>query len=210
MDSPLRPAEVRVLGALIEKENTTPEYYPMTLNALVAACNQKSNRWPVTEYDEGEVLAALDGLRARGFAAAITGGGRVTKYAQRFTEKLNLGRRETAILCVLMLRAQQTVGEIKGRTERIYEFSDLDETETVLQKMIERPEGALVQKLAAAPGMKEPRFAQTLGGEVEQAVAEPRAVYASGGTERIAAIEAEVGRLREEVAELKRRLDEVL
>jgi len=122
------PPKCGCFGALLEKESTTPEYYPLTLNALVAACNQKSNRWPVTEYDEGEVLTAIDRLRARGFAASIVGSGRVAKYAQRFTEKLNLGRRETAILCVLMLRAQQTVGEIKGRTERMYAFTDLDET----------------------------------------------------------------------------------
>jgi uncharacterized protein YceH (UPF0502 family) len=132
MNDPLNPVELRVLGALIEKESTTPEYYPMSLNSLVAACNQKTNRWPVTEYSDDDVMAALDGLRARGFAAAITGGSRVTKFAQRFTEKLNLGRRETAILCVLMLRGPQTVGEIKGRTERIYNFADLDETATVL------------------------------------------------------------------------------
>jgi uncharacterized protein YceH (UPF0502 family) len=200
MDNPLHPAEVRVLGALIEKESTTPEYYPLTLNSLVAACNQKSNRWPVTEYDEGEVMTALDGLRARGFAASITGGSRVTKYAQRFTEKLNLGRRETAILCVLMLRGQQTPGEIKGRTERIYSFSDLDETETVLQKMID---GDLVQKLAPAAGMKEARFTHTFGGVLDQPVAEQR-------VDRISALEAEVSRLREEVADLRRRLDEVL
>ena len=200
MDNPLHPAEVRVLGALIEKESTTPEYYPLTLNSLVAACNQKSNRWPVTEYDEGEVMTALDGLRARGFAASITGGSRVTKYAQRFTEKLNLGRRETAILCVLMLRGQQTPGEIKGRTERIYSFSDLDETETVLQKMID---GDLVQKLAPAAGMKEARFTHTFGGVLDKPVAEQR-------VDRISALEAEVSRLREEVADLRRRLDEVL
>src|SRR5579863_3745023 len=120
MDNPLNPVELRVLGALIEKENTTPEYYPMSLNALVAACNQKTNRLPVTEYVEDDVMAAIDALRPRGFAGVITGGSRVTKFAQRFTEKLNLGRRETAILCVLMLRRQQTVGELKGRTERIY------------------------------------------------------------------------------------------
>ena len=106
-----------------------------------------------------------------------SGSGRVTKFAQRFTEKLNLGRRETAILCVLMLRGQQTVGEIKGRTERMYAFADLDETETVLQKMMDRAEGALVQKLPHAPGTKEPRYAQTLGGAVDvsaAAVAAPR------------------------------------
>jgi uncharacterized protein YceH (UPF0502 family) len=189
----------------MEKESTTPEYYPMSLNSLVAACNQKTNRWPVTEYSDDDVMAALDALRSRGFAAAITGGGRVTKFAQRFTEKLNLGRRETAIVCVLMLRGPQTVGEIKGRTERIYNFADLDETATVLQKMIDSPEGALVQKLAHAPGTKEPRFAQTLGGPVEMAAA-----VHSAAPDRFASLEAEVARLREEVAELRRRLDEVL
>lgn len=205
MDNLLSPAELRVLGALLEKETTTPEYYPMSLNALVAACNQKTNRWPVTEFAEDDVMGAIEDLRPRGFAAVITGGSRVTKYAQRFTEKLNLGRRETAILCVLMLRGPQTVGEIKGRTERMYEFADLEETETVLNKMIERPEGALVRKLAQAPGTKEPRFAQTLGGPVEFAVPAH-----SPAPDRIAVLEAEVARLREEVTELRRRLDEVL
>jgi hypothetical protein len=201
MDNPLNSVELRVLGALIEKESTTPEYYPMTLNSLVAACNQKTNRWPVTEYTEGNVTSGLDGLKARGYAAAITGGGRVTKFAERFTEKLNLGRRETAILCVLMLRGQQTVGEIKGRTERIYAFADLDETETVLQKMMD----TWVQKLPHAPGTKEPRYAHTLGGPVEAAAAAP--VVQS---DRLSTLEGEVARLREEVAELRRRLDELV
>jgi hypothetical protein len=173
----------------------------MTLNSLVAACNQKTNRWPVTEYTEGDVTSGLDGLKARGYAAAITGGGRVTKFAERFTEKLNLGRRETAILCVLMLRGQQTVGEIKGRTERIYAFADLDETETVLQKMMD----TWVQKLPHAPGTKEPRYAHTLGGPVEAAAAAP--VVQS---DRLSTLEGEVARLREEVAELRRRLDELV
>lgn len=205
MSDPLNPIELRVLGALIEKESTTPEYYPMSLNSLVAACNQKTNRWPVTEYADDDVMEALDGLKTRGFAAAITGGSRVTKFAQRFTDKLNPGRRETAILCVLMLRGPQTIGEIKGRTERIYNFADLEETATVLQKMIDRPEGALVQKLAHAPGTKEPRFAQTLGGPVEMAALAPAAA-----PDRLGLLEAEVARLRDEVAELRRRLDEVL
>lgn len=204
MDNPLSPAELRVLGTLIEKENTTPEYYPMSLNSLVAACNQKTNRWPVTEYTEGDVLAAIDALRPRGFAATIIGGGRVTKFAQRFTEKLNPGRRETAILCVLMLRGPQTVGEIKGRTERMYEFADLDETETVLQKLMDRAEGALVQKLAPASGTREPRFAQTLAGPVEFAPA-----ASSPAPDRLALLEAEVARLRDEMAELRRRVDEM-
>ncbi len=201
MDNPLSPVEVRVLGALIEKESTTPEYYPMTLNSLVAACNQKTNRWPVSEYTEGDLTSGLDGLKARGYAAAITGGGRVTKFAERFTEKLNVGRRETAILCVLLLRGPQTVGEIKGRTERMYAFADLEETETVLHKMMD----TYVQKLPHAPGTKEPRYAHTLGGPVEVAVA-----AAPVHTDRISMLEAEVARLREEVTELRRRLDEVL
>ena len=206
----LKHPEVRVLGSLIEKENTTPEYYPLTLNALVAACNQKSNRFPVTDLDDAAVLDALTGLRGHGFAAEIVGGGRVPKYAQRFTEKLNLGRRETAILCVLMLRGQQTLGELKGRTERMYAFADLDEVETVVRKLINRPEGALVQEFVPAPGMKEPRYGQTLGGFLEQAIAETAPAGVSPSHDRLSALETEVASLREEVAELRRKLEEVL
>jgi hypothetical protein len=204
----LTSEEVRVLGALLEKEATTPEYYPLTLNALIAACNQKTNRWPVVEYDEGDVHMALDGLRAKGMAAEIIGNGRVAKFAQRYTEKLNLGRRESAILCVLLLRGPQTLGEIKGRTERVYEFTDLEEVELVLQKLAAREDGALAQKLAAAPGMKEPRWAQLLGGPVELTASAH--VREGGSADRVAALEIEVAKLREEVAELRRRLDEVL
>ena len=204
----LTPEEVRALGALLEKEATTPEYYPLTLNSLVAACNQKSNRWPVVEFGEGDVHRALDGLRAKGMAAEIIGNGRVSKFAQRYTEKLNMGRRESAILCVLLLRGPQTLGEIKGRTERVYEFSDLAEVELVLQKLAAREDGPLTQKLAPAPGMKEPRWAQILGGPVEFSA--PAAAREFSGAERIGALEAEVAKLREEVADLRRRLDEVL
>ena len=204
----LTPEEVRVLGALLEKEATTPEYYPLTLNSLVAACNQKSNRWPVVEFGEGDVHRALDGLRAKGMAAEIIGNGRVSKYAQRYTEKLNMGRRESAILCVLLLRGPQTLGEIKGRTERVYEFSDLEEVELVLQKLAAREDGPLTQKLAPAPGMKEPRWAQTLGGPVEFSA--HAAAREASGSDRLIALESEVAKLREEVADLRRRLDEVL
>ena len=201
MSEPLTAAEIRVLGSLIEKETTTPEYYPLTLNALVAACNQKSNRWPVTEFADNDVLFTLDSLKARGYAAAITAGSRVTKYAQRFIEKLNLGRRETAILCVLMLRGPQTPGEIRSRTGRLYEFADLEELEIVLQKM--ETLGDMVQRLDPAPGMKEARWAQTLGGPVDvQSLAAAR----EASPDRMAALEAEVAKLREEVAELKRLL----
>ncbi len=215
MDYSLTPPEIRVLGALIEKENTVPETYPLSLNSLVAACNQKSSRFPVVEYDESDVIEAIDGLRHVGFAAEISGGSRVKKYAQRFTEKLNLGRRETAILCVLLLRGQQTPGEIKTRCERIYGFSDLEEVDLILRKLMEREEGVLVQKFAPAPGMKEARFGQTLGGFLEQAVAEPIASvtsHSSGGPlgDRVTALEHEVDALRQEVASLRAMLEAVL
>jgi uncharacterized protein YceH (UPF0502 family) len=209
----LTPAEIRVLGALIEKENTVPETYPLSLNGLLVACNQKTSRYPVVEYQESDVFQAIDGLRHLGFAAEITGGSRVAKYAQRFTEKLNLGRRETAILCVLLLRGQQTLGEIKGRTERIYSFSDLEEVETVMNKLAHREEGALVQKFAPSPGMKEARYGQTLGGFQEAAFAEaptPASHGGSGLSDRVASLEAELIELRREVSELRARLESVL
>jgi hypothetical protein len=207
MDTPLSPVELRVLGALIEKEVTTPEYYPLSLNALVTACNQKSNRWPVVEFEDADVLHAIEVLRHLGFASEITGGSRVAKYRQRFTETLNMGRRETAILCVLMLRGQQTLGEIKGRTDRLYQFTDLEEVELVLQKLMERPEGALAVKLAPAPGMKEPRYAQLLGGPVD--AGHEAAPVANAAHNRMGALEEEVQQLRKEVEDLRARLEEV-
>jgi uncharacterized protein YceH (UPF0502 family) len=206
----LTSEETRVLGALLEKEATTPEYYPLTLNSLVAACNQKTNRWPVVDYTPDDIRLALDGLKAKGMAAEILGSGRVSKYAQRYTEKLNLGRRESAILCVLLLRGPQTLGEIKGRTERVYDFADLDEVETVLQKMAAREDGALAQKLAAGPGMKEPRWAQTLGGPVEFSGPAAGGYETGSSSDRLGALEAEVAKLREEVSELRRHFDELL
>ena len=137
-----------------------------------------------------------------GFAAEITGGSRVSKYAQRFTEKLNLGRRETALICVLLLRGQQTLNELKIRAERMYNFSDLEEVEMVLQKL-----GEMVTKLAPASGMKEPRYMHLLGGPVDAVAAPPER---SASPDRIGALEAEVSRLREEVAELRRMLEQVL
>src|ERR1700736_6584785 len=121
MDWQLDAAELRVLGALMEKETTTPDYYPLSLNALVNACNQKSNREPVVSYDDETVESALTTLRDKGLSLRSTGrDSRVPKHAQRFTEKFNLGRREAAVMCVLMLRGPQTVGEIRGRSERLY------------------------------------------------------------------------------------------
>ena len=155
-----------MLGALIEKEATTPEYYPLSLNALVNACNQKSNRYPVVDYDDETVADAIERLKYQRFAAVIVGGSRVHKYAQRLSETLNLGRREMAILCVLLLRGPQTLGEIKDRSERIFSFADLEETERVLEKMAEWPAGALARKLVRQPGQKEVRYAHLMSGEV--------------------------------------------
>jgi hypothetical protein len=199
--------EARVLGALIEKEATTPEYYPLSLNALVNACNQKSNRHPVVDYDDETVSDALDRLRHKRYAAVIVGSGRVSKYAQRLSETLNLGRRELAALCVLLLRGHQTLGEIKDRSERIYSFADLEETERVLEKMAEFPLGALARKLPRQPGQKEQRYAQVLSGEPVLEAETDTPVASSGG--RVAQLEAEVAALKGEFAELKRRFEEL-
>ena len=204
----LNSAELRVLGAMIEKEATTPEYYPLTLNALIAACNQKTNRWPVTNLEEFEVSEALRSLRTVRYSVEISGAGmRVPKHAQRFTETLNLGRRETAILCVLMLRGPQTLGEIKDRTERLHAFADLDEVALVLGKLSELDMAKQLPRLA---GQKESRYAQLLAGLPDAAVTESISGPVSPSRDRIELLEMEVNRLREEVDELRRRLDAVL
>lgn len=202
---PLDAVEVRAIGALIEKEATTPDYYPLSLNALVNACNQRSNREPVVDYTEDDVSEAILRLRDKGLAAAITGGGRVTKYGQRISETLNLGRRELAILCTLLLRGPQTLGEIKDRSERMHAFADLAETERVLEKLAEWPGGSVVTKLARRPGQKEARYSHLLAGE--PAAAEAPMDSAPAGTSRLERLEEEVRQLRAELSELKSRLD---
>jgi uncharacterized protein YceH (UPF0502 family) len=199
---PLDPVEIRVLGALMEKEATTPEYYPLSLNALVNACNQKSNRDPVVDYDDDTVSDALARLREKHFALTITGGSRVNKYQQRISETLNLGRRECAILCVLFLRGPQTLGEIKDRSERIFSFTDLAETELVLDKL-----GPLVKKLPRLPGQKEARYIHLLSGEPDlEALAEPSLSAATPPT-RVAQLEQDLRDLRSEFNDLKRRFE---
>jgi uncharacterized protein YceH (UPF0502 family) len=204
---PLDPVEVRVLGALLEKEATTPEYYPLSLNALVNACNQKSNRDPVVDYDEDTVSDALHRLREKKFALMVTGSGRVNKYAQRISETLNFGRRELAILCTLLLRGPQTLGEIKDRSERMYSFVDLEETVRVLDKLAEWPGGALAKKLDRQAGQKEARYAHLLSGEPN--IAPPDDGAAVLRTTRVAELEQEIQQLRTEFDELKRRFDEL-
>lgn len=199
----LDAAEVRVLGSLLEKDLATPEYYPLTVNALVAACNQKHNREPVVSYDEAIVEEALEGLRAKKLAVRITGAGlRVPKHRHLLGEAFNLGRRELAVLCVLLLRGPQTVGELRDRTDRMHPFVDLEEVESVLQRLRERAPEPLVTQMARQPGTKEPRFVHLLSGEPAEPgfVPEP----AAPRSDRLAAMEAELARLRGEVEDLKR------
>ncbi|HEX4229625.1 MAG TPA: YceH family protein [Bryobacteraceae bacterium] len=203
----LDSAEVRVLGSLIEKEAATPDYYPLSLNALVNACNQKSNREPVVEYDEDTVYQAIDSLREKRFALTVVGGGRVNKYAQRISETLNLGRRELAVLCVLLLRGPQTLGEIKDRSERLYSFADLEETERVLEKLAEWPGISLAKKMPRQPGQKESRYSHLLSGEPAATTwAETVAPPATG---KLVQLEQEVQQLRSDLDELKRRFDDL-
>ena len=206
MDWQLDAAEQRVLGALMEKEVATPEYYPLSLNALVNACNQKSNREPVVAYDDETVEAALEGLRNKGLAMRVTGrDSRVPKHEQRFTERYNLGRREAAIVCVLMLRGPQTPGELRGRTDRLYTFDDLEGVESTLHKLVEM---GFVRQLPRQAGYKEQRWAQLLGGDVEtdveSAPAAPATERGPSDRERIAVLEREVAELRREFLEFRK------
>src|SRR5271154_324881 len=153
----LNAVEARVLGALVEKEITTPEYYPLSLNALVNACNQKNNREPVMALDEVEVRQALHGLEDEHLAGPVRGDGRVPKYEHHMQEVFNFTRGEIAIVCVLLLRGPQTPGELRGRTERMYKFDELSDVQTVLQRLMTR-EPALVAVLPRQPGTKEARY----------------------------------------------------
>ena len=165
MDFDLSPVEVRILGSLFEKEVTTPEYYPLSLNGLTLACNQKTNRDPILSLDEDTVAGVLETLRSKGVVYFVREtGGRVEKYRQRLSEVLNLDRRELAVLCVLMLRGFQTTGELRERTQRLYAFDDLAAVELCLNRMIERNPAPLAVRLPRAAGSKEPRYAHLLSG----------------------------------------------
>jgi uncharacterized protein YceH (UPF0502 family) len=206
MDVLLDAAEVRVLGALMEKEIATPEYYPLSLNALVNACNQKSNREPVVSYDDEITETALEGLRNKGLSMRITGrDSRVPKYEQRFTERFNLGRREAAVMCVLMLRGPQTPGELRGRTDRLYTFDDLESVESTLHKLVEM---GFVKQLPRQVGYKEQRWAQLLSGDVDVEDATPApAERGTSDRDRIAALERDVADLRAAFEDFKRRFE---
>src|SRR3954470_17271172 len=206
MDFQLGAEEARVLGSLLEKEVATPEYYPLSLNALVNACNQKSNREPVVSFDDDTVEVALEALRTKGLALRSTGrDSRVPKHAQRFTEKYNFGRREAAVLCVLLLRGPQTTGELRGRSERLYTFDDLEAVESTLHRLAEME---FVKQLPRQPGTKEPRWAHLMCGDVEVAeVAAAPQERAPGDRDRSARLEAELAELRREFDDFRRRFE---
>jgi hypothetical protein len=203
VDLVLSAVEARVLGALVEKDITTPEYYPLSLNALVNACNQKSNREPVMTLDEETVREALAGLQAHRVAGPAGGAdSRVTKYEHRLQEVFNFDRRETAVLCVLLLRGPQTPGELRGRTERMYRFETLEDVQGALQKLMGR-EPPLTKILPRQPGTKESRYAHLLSGEVEGTIEAGAAVRADGEGSGIEELRHEVAELRREVESLK-------
>lgn len=204
----LNEIEARVLGSLVEKQVTTPEYYPLTLNSLTLACNQKNNRTPVTAYDETAVAQALETLREKNLAYVFYGStSRVPKYKHVLPEVMHLSPPELALMCVLLLRGPQTTGELATRAFRLHEFSGLEEVETTLNSLISREPDALVVRLPRQTGQKEARFAHLLSGEVSvetfhDPVASPRGRGGSQG-DRVQTLEAEVETLKAEVGMLK-------
>jgi uncharacterized protein len=214
----LSTAQARVLGALVEKEVTTPEYYPLSLNALINACNQRSNRDPVMDLDEDAVRQALHVLEDLRLAGRARGAdGRVTKYEHWLGEAFNFNRAETALVCVLLLRGPQTPGELRGRTERMHRFEEIGDVLAGLQKLMER-EPALVAVLPRQPGTKEARYAHLLSGMVESAAAETAFVRReadltfaadAGVEERIAQLEATVAALRQQMDEMQQKFNDL-
>jgi uncharacterized protein len=201
----LSDVDVRVLGSLVEKQVTTPEYYPLTLNSLTLACNQKNNRNPVTTFSEDTVAQALESLREKNLAYVYYGStSRVPKYKHVLTEVLHLSQPELAVMCVLMLRGTQTVGELRGSGSRLYEFSGLEEVDETLNRLMSREPEPLVVRLPRQPGQKETRFAHLLSGDVS--VESSAGTSPSGASapkrppaDRLQALEREVEVLRDEV-----------
>ncbi len=213
MPTILNDVEVRVLATLVEKQVTTPEYYPLTLNSLTLACNQKNNRQPVTSYNESTVMEAVESLREKNLAYVFYGSNsRVPKYKHVMPEVLHLSMQEMAVMCVLMLRGPQTLGELKDRGARFYEFSNLEEVEETLNKLSSMEPYPLVVRLPRQAGQKEARVAHLLGGEVKvEALSEaesPRRVSRANEAERVSVLEQQVEALRAEVNTLQQQFVE--
>jgi uncharacterized protein YceH (UPF0502 family) len=211
MATVLTEIETRVLGSLVEKQVTTPEYYPLTLNALTAACNQKNNRYPVTSYSEDQVSQAVETLREKNLTYLFYGStSRVPKYKHVVPEVLHLNSAELALMCVLMLRGAQTPGELRGNASRLHEFSGLEEIEQTLNALMSRDGDALVARLPRQPGQKEVRFMHLLNGEIPaeltvESAAPRRAPPAS--FDRVSILEQEVASLKSQVQDLQQQFD---
>ena len=211
----LTEIETRVLGSLIEKQVTTPEYYPLTLNALTLACNQKNNRHPVTAYTEHQVSDALESLREKNLTYVFYGStSRVPKYKHVMPEVMHLNAAETALMCVLMLRGAQTLGELRGSASRLHEFSSLEEVEQTLNGLIGRDMEPLVVRLPRQPGQKEGRFAHLLSGEIDVealAAAEteraPAPRRSNALEEKVEALAAEVEKLKEQFEQFRKQFE---
>ena len=216
MTTVLTEIETRVLGSLIEKQVTTPEYYPLTLNALTLACNQKNNRHPVTSYKENQVSDALESLREKNLTYVFYGStSRVPKYKHVMPEVMHLNHAEMAVMCVLMLRGAQTLGELRGNAARLHEFSSLEEVEQTLDGLISRDDEPLVARLPRQPGQKEGRFAHLLSGEIDVealAAAESERVptprrSSSALEEKVDALAAEVEKLKEQFEQFRKQFE---
>lgn len=205
----LNEIEVRVLGSLVEKDITTPDYYPLSLNALVNACNQKNNRDPVMTLDEDAVRAALDSLQVKRLAGPASGAdSRVTKYEHRLQEVYNFDRRETAVLCVLLLRGSQTPGELRGRSDRMYSFESLEDVLATLERLSRR-EPSLVAILPRQPGTKESRYMHLFSGGEPIAAASPvehSSEREAAEADRIGRVESELAQIKKDLAELRQQL----
>ena len=204
----LTPLEIRVLGVLAEKEQTTPDYYPLSVNALVAGCNQKTSRDPVMNVSEDDAQGALDALKGRKLVTNSWGASRrVVRYSHNLPQVLGTDAGTTALITTLMLRGAQTAGELRNACERMYSFADLSSVDAYLNEMAERSKGPLVVKLAKQPGSREHRWAHLLGGPVDAAAAAASASASEAEAEGVAALQAEVVALRDEVARLRRLIE---
>ncbi len=209
MSGQLTETEARIVGSLIEKQLTTPEYYPLTLNALVAACNQKTNREPVVNYDEKTVTGALDDLRDKNIVYVFYGStSRVPKYKHILPDVYELEPSETAVMCVLMLRGPQTIGELRERTGRLYDFRDLNDVNETLEGLMKREE-PLITRLERAPGQKEARYAHLLCGEVTSYTPPERASRGGAANdERVEKLEQELESLKSELSSFRQEFED--
>lgn len=217
MSIELNPVEARVIGCLIEKEVTTPDYYPLTLNSLTSACNQKSNREPVMALSELDVQEAVDSLIGRRLVSDESGfNSRASKFRHRFCNTefgdLKLTKQEKGIVCCMLLRGAQTPGELRTRTNRLAEFSDVKEVEAILERLAAREEGALVVKLPREAGKRESRYMHLFGGDVDveaMAATSASTVQPAVNSDRVEALEQEVAMLKSEMAELRQLVEQL-